>query len=142
MSPARKKFWLRACTQALFFFFKTLHLKCLTISEYACLYNCSVICAVTLCYPHIVTILPFSESWHLVLEAYSKPCETMTRQIQNPARLRTVYPSLIQLYSGIFRTLRNTCICRNLGDSESWDIQRTFITASRRKLRTLSYLRK
>ena len=43
----------------------------------------------------------------LELEAYSKPSETLTRHIQSPAIVRTVYSSIIQPYSGMFTTLCN-----------------------------------
>ena len=46
--------------------------------------------------------------------AYLKPCQTLTRHIQNRA---------IAHYSPIFkqfRTLYNHCLCRNLPYSESW----------------------
>ena len=49
--------------------------------------------------------LPHSNHWHLEPEAYSKRCQTLTRYVQKPAIVRTVYPGIIQPYSGIFRTL-------------------------------------
>ena len=55
---------------------------------------------------------------------------------------RTVYSGIIQPYSGIFRTLCNAYICRNLTYSESWNIQNASIIESRRIFPTLSYLRK
>ena len=67
---------------------------------------------------------------YLELRAYLKPCETLTIHIQNPA---------IGHYSGIFRTLCNTCICRNLTYSESCNIQNSSIIASRRIFRILPY---
>ena len=45
-------------------------------------------------------------------------------------------------WPGIFRTLCNACIRRNLAYSESWNIQNSFIIASQRIFRILSYLRK
>ena len=51
---------------------------------------------------------------YLEPEAYSKPCETLTGHIQNPAIVRTVYSGIIQPYSDIFRTLCNACIGKNL----------------------------
>ena len=58
----------------------------------------------TLRNPRILITLSYSESCYLEPEVYSKPCETLTRYMQNPAVVRTVYPSITQLYSGIFRT--------------------------------------
>ena len=63
-------------------------------------------------------------------EKNSKPCKTLTRYIQNPATVRTVYPNIIHPYSGIFRTLHKACICKNLANLESWNIQNTSIIAS------------
>ena len=63
-------------------------------------------------------------------QAHSEPCH------------RTVYSDIIQPYSGIFRTLCNAYICRNLAYWESWNIQNISIIASRHLFRTLSYLRK
>ena len=96
----------------------------------------------TLCNPVIFTALPYSEPWHLQLEAYSKPFETLSGHIQNPAIVRTVYPSTIQPYSGRFKTLCNSCICRYPAYLEFWNIQNPSIIAFRRTLRTLAYLRK
>ena len=59
---------------------------------------------------------------YLKPEAYSKPWETLTKYIQNPAIVRTIYSCIIQPYSGIFKTLCNRCICRNLAYLESWYI--------------------
>ena len=47
---------------------------------------------------------------YLEPEAHSKPCETLTRHVQNPATVRTIYSSIIQLYSGIFVTFCNPVI--------------------------------
>ena len=55
----------------------------------------------------------------------------LTRRIQSPAK------GIIQPYSGISRTLCNAWIGRNLGYSESWNIQNRFIIAYRRISRTL-----
>ena len=63
----------------------------------------------------------------LELEAYSKPCETLTRHIHNPAIVRTVYSGIIQPCSDIFRTLCNACIYRNLAYSELAYIQNPVI---------------
>ena len=52
------------------------------------------------------------------------------------------YWDIIQPYSGIFRTLCNACIFRNLVYSESCIIQYSSIIASWRTFRTLWYLRK
>ena len=43
--------------------------------------------------------LPHSNHWHLEPEAYSKRCQTLTRYVQKPAIVRTVYPGIIQAYS-------------------------------------------
>ena len=67
---------------------------------------------------------------YLELEVYSKPCETLTRHIQIPGTVKTVYSGIIQPYSGIFRTLCNVCICRNLAYLEFWNIQIPSIIAS------------
>ena len=55
----------------------------------------------TLCNRHILTTAPYSEPWHIYKQShiYSKPCETLTRLIQNPTIVRTVYSSIIQPYS-------------------------------------------
>ena len=68
----------------------------------------------TMCNPPIFTTLPCSKPRHLEPEAYSKPCETFPRYIKTPAIVRTIYPSIILSYSGIFRTLCKTCICRKV----------------------------
>ena len=63
--------------------------------------------------------------------------------ILSPGIFRTV--SLfrtVKRWPGIFRTLCNACIRRNLAYSESWNIQNSFIIASQRIFRILSYLRK
>ena len=65
-----------------------------------------------------------------------------TKYIQNPSIVRTVYSSIIQPFSGIFRTLCSPCICENLAYFEPWNIQNHSIIASRQILRTLSYLQK
>ena len=57
--------------------------------------------------------------------------------ILSPGIFRTV-----KRWPGIFRTLCNACIRRNLAYSESWNIQNSFIIASQRIFRILSYLRK
>ena len=79
---------------------------------------------------------------YLEPEACSKPYETLTRYTHNPAIVRTVYSGIFQPYSGIFRTLRNACICKNPAYSESWNIQNPSLIASQRIFITLSYLRK
>ena len=68
----------------------------------------------TLCNLHIFTTLPYSEPWHLELEAYSKPCQILTIHIKKLSIVRAVYRTIIQRYSGIFKTLCNACICRNI----------------------------
>ena len=83
----------------------------------------------TLCNSPIFTTLPYSNYWHLGPEAYSKPCETLTRHIQNLDIVRRVYSGIIHPYSDIFRTLCNACICRSLGFLESWNIQNPSIIA-------------
>ena len=70
---------------------------------------------------------------YLEVEAYLKPSERLSRHIQN-------IQGIIQPYSGIFRTLCNTYICRNLTYSKSWNIQNPSIIISQHKSRTLSYL--
>ena len=87
----------------------------------------------TLCNPHIHSLVIF---WALTCsepETYLKPCETLTRHIQNP---------VIGYYSDIFRTLCNIWVGRNLAYSESWNIENSSIIASQCILRTLSYLQK
>ena len=84
--------------------------------------------------------IAYSEPYNLEADAYSKPFGSLTRHIQNPATVRTVYLSIIKPYSSIFKTLLNACIFRNLAYSESWNNQISSITASRCRLRTLSYL--
>ena len=96
----------------------------------------------TMSNPRIFTTLPYSEPWYLEPKTYSKPCETLTRHIQTTAIVRPVYSSIIQPYPGIFRTLCNVCICRNLAYLESWNIHNPSIIASRRILRSLSELGK
>ena len=54
-----------------------------------------------------------------MLESYSKPCDTLTRHIQNCHSQN----SLFRHYSAIFRTLCNSRICWNLLYSEVLDIQ-------------------
>ena len=92
----------------------------------------------TLCNSRVCTTL----SCHILspntfkLVAYFKPCETLTRHIQNSA---------MGHYAAIFwhiKTLCNTCICRNLGHSESWNIQNLHIIVSRSIFRALSFLRR
>ena len=60
---------------------------------------------------------------YLESEANSKPCETLTGHIQNPAIVRTVktvYSDIYQSYSGIFGALSNAYIYKNLPFSEFW----------------------
>ena len=76
---------------------------------------------------HIHNLAIFWALAYLEPEAYLKPCETLTRHIQNP---------IIGHYSDIFRTLCNAYIHKNLAYSESWNIQNPSIVASRRILRT------
>ena len=90
----------------------------------------------------IFTTLPYSKPWHLELEAYSKPCETLQRYIQNPVIVRAFYPSIIQPCSGKFRTLCHAYKCRNLTHFELWNIRNPSMIAYRHILRILSYLRK
>ena len=49
-----------------------------------------------------------------------------------PSIFRTLPWGIIQPNSGIFRTLCNACIHRNVAYSESWNIQNTSIIAYRR----------
>ena len=44
----------------------------------------------------------FRATTYLEPEAYSKPCEILTRHIQNSAIVRTVYSSITLPYSGVF----------------------------------------
>ena len=94
-----------------------------------------------LCNPRIFATLPIPSLAYLEPEAHSKPCETLTRHVQNPATVRTVYSSIIQLYSGIFITFCNRLIWRNLAYLESWNIQNSSIIAYQYIFRTLSYLK-
>ena len=73
----------------------------------------------------------FSPIWYLELEAYSKPYESLTRYIHT-AIVRTVYSGIFQRYSGIFRTLCNACICRNLSYLESGNIHNPFLITYQR----------
>ena len=57
---------------------------------------------------HIHNLAIFRSLGYLEPEAYSKPCETLTRHIQNSVTVKTAYSGIIQLYSGIFRTLSVT----------------------------------
>ena len=83
---------------------------------------------------HIHNLAIFWALAYLEPEAYLKPCEMLTRHINNPA---------MGQYSGIFRALCNACLCRNLAYySESSNIQNSSIVASRRLFRTLPYLLK
>ena len=64
---------------------------------------------------HIHNLAIFQAMANLKPEVYSKPCEALTRRIQNSAIVRTVgtvYSDIIQPYSGILRTLCNSYICR------------------------------
>ena len=78
---------------------------------------------VTLAYPAPCVTLVYSQPCHIPIrgilrtEAYSKPCETLTRHIQNPAIIRTVYSGIIQPYSDIFK------IFVTLAYAETWHIQ-------------------
>ena len=62
--------------------------------------------------------------------AYSKSCETLTRNIQNSATVRTVYSGNIQPYSDIFRAFSNPGICCNYEFWPSWNTQNHSIIAS------------
>ena len=86
---------------------------------------------------HIHNLAIFWALAYLESKAYLKPCELLTRNIQNPA-----IGHYWAMFKCIFRTLCNTCIRRNMAYSESWNIQNPFIIASRCIFRTLSYLRK
>ena len=88
------------------------------------------------------TLAIFPVLAYLGLETYSKPCETFTRHMQNPAIVRTVYSGIIQSYSDIFRTFCNACKCKNLVYLESWNIQNPSIIVSWDIFITLSYLQK
>ena len=74
---------------------------------------------VQLLHIHNLAIFPALEFRTGEPGAYSKPCETVAKYMQNPDIVRTMYASIIQPYWGIFRTLYNTCICRSLAYSES-----------------------
>ena len=63
---------------------------------------------------HIHSLAIFGALAYLEPEANSKPCKTLIQHTQNPAIVRTVYSSIIQPFSGLFRTLCDACICRNL----------------------------
>ena len=90
-------------------------------------------------YPlHIHNLAIFRALECLETKAYSKLCETLTGYIQNPAIVRIVYSGVIQSYSDIFRPLNNTCMCRNLAYSESWNIQKPGTLKTRYIFRTLS----
>ena len=91
---------------------------------------------------HIYNLTIFESLAYLEPKAYSKPYKTLNRHIQNLTIVRTVYSSIIQQYSDIFRTSCNACLWGNLAYSESWNIQNSSIIASRRIFRALSYLRK
>ena len=91
---------------------------------------------------HLLNFVIVQALAYLEPEALSKSCETLTRHIQNPAIVRTVYSGIILPYSDIFRTWRNACICKNLTYLESWYIQNPYIIASQRIIRILSYFRK
>ena len=56
----------------------------------------------------ILQALPYLER-----EAYSKPCENLSRYIQNPAIVRTVYSGVIQPYSEP---------CVTLSYAETWHV--------------------
>ena len=86
----------------------------------------------TLCNPCILKILLaiFRALTYLELEAYSKPFQALTRHIQNPVMVRTVYSGIILPCPCIFTTLCNSSICRNPAYSESWNIQNPSIIAS------------
>ena len=83
----------------------------------------------TLCNPRIFTTI-FQALTYLEPEVYSKACQNLIRHTQNPTIVRTFHSGIIQPYAGIFRTLCNTCICRNLAYSESWNVQNHSITGS------------
>ena len=69
----------------------------------------------TLCNSGIFKILPFQALEYSELKAYSKPSETFTRYIQNPAIVKTVYPGIIREHS-------ETCITRVYADPwHIWD---------------------
>ena len=75
---------------------------------------------------YIYNLAIFHALAYLEQEAYSKPCETLARYIQNFVIVRTVTTvcsGVIQPNSTIFRILRNAYISRNLAYSESWNIQ-------------------
>ena len=94
---------------------------------------------------HIHKLAIFRALACLKLQAYSKPCETLIRHIQNPAivtTVRTVYSGNIQPYSATFRTLCKAHICRSLVYLESWNIQNPYIVTSQQICRRLLYLRK
>ena len=106
-------------------------------------------------YTHIETLLRHIQAYSApcVTLAYSQPCHILNPDISRTAgvfkTMRNVDQTYLKLchrhYSTIFRHIQNlvyiqnTCICRNLAYSESWNIQNSSIIASPRKFRTLSY---
>ena len=72
---------------------------------------------------HIHDLVILRALVYLEQEAYSKPYKTLTKHIEDPAITRTVFSSITQSYSGIFRTLCNAYMCRNLAYSEYCNIR-------------------
>ena len=89
-------------------------------------------------YPlHIHNLAVFWALVYLEPETFSKPCETLTRHVQNLAIARTIYSGIIQPYSGILWTLCNLHICRNFAYLEFQNIQNPSIIASQCLFKTL-----
>ena len=88
---------------------------------------------------HIHNLAIFQALAHLESEAYSKPCETFIKHIQNPAIVRIVHSGIIQSYRGIFKILCNPRICRNLAYLESWNNQ-NFDVFKTRQIFCLAFL--
>ena len=133
-----QKHLLCVFSQALSSFAKRSILNVWQCSENVCLDNCSVICKVTWYY---VLHQTHSKFWHiqhscffryiqayLESQAYSKHWNI--DQANSEPCHRTDYLSIIQPYSGTFKTLCNVCIYRNLVYSESWNIQSSSKIAS------------
>ena len=80
----------------------------------------------TLNNPRILSSLPYYERWHI------------QKQPEAYLKVDQEYPELCHRI--LFRTLCNSCKCRNLAYPESWSIQNSSIIASRYIFKTLSYL--
>ena len=107
-------------------FCKTLYLKCLTVFWIRlCLNNCSMICAVTLCY---VLYQTHSEPWHIQHFVFSGRCWHIHSY---SALLRHIhaYWVIFQAYSGIFSTLCNPHLFKTL-----WNIDEAYSQPCHRAL--------